>query len=148
MGRGPGHAVQALAYLAYPPRQPVCGGAGPLVRLPGRIAGYPRLGPFLSGAIKGGLGGGEPVAGRVERRLGTLHRGLGLGHCVLSRSQPAAQAGELPDCLTARTGRLHHLTIIAGSRGPIEPPTKGSDIVRLALKGASDRKPLTASVYA
>jgi hypothetical protein len=32
-----GHAIQAFAYLAYPPRQPVCGGAGPLVRPAGRL---------------------------------------------------------------------------------------------------------------
>jgi hypothetical protein len=32
-----GYAIQALAHLVYPLRQPVCGGAGPLVRPPGRL---------------------------------------------------------------------------------------------------------------
>jgi len=53
---------------------------------------------------------------RSGRRLGALHCGLGCGQRVLSRGQLAAHVGKLPDCLTASTCRVRHLTIIAGSR--------------------------------
>jgi hypothetical protein len=51
------HAVQALAYLAYPPRGPVRGGAALLVSLPRRVA-------CLAGPA---VFAGEAVARRVER---------------------------------------------------------------------------------
>jgi hypothetical protein len=47
------HAVQALAHIAYPPREPVRGGAAPLVSLPGRVACLAGLAAFLLGGVKG-----------------------------------------------------------------------------------------------
>jgi hypothetical protein len=47
------HAVQALAYLAYPPRGPVRGGAALLVSLPRRVACLAGPAVFLPGGVKG-----------------------------------------------------------------------------------------------
>src|SRR5207248_947193 len=58
------------------------------------------------------LGLREAVAGRIERRLGLLHLGLGIVKRLLGRGQPAAQFRLLPDGLTAGPGPVHHETIM------------------------------------
>jgi hypothetical protein len=70
--------------------EPVSGGRGPLVCLPGGVPVLPRLGAFLAGLIEDTLGGAEMVVRGVIRGLGPLHRGQGIGERILGRGQPAA----------------------------------------------------------
>jgi hypothetical protein len=60
------HPVQQLAHLGHPAPQPVDGGRGPVVLLPRRVPGPPRLGALLAGLIEGTLGGIETIARGVE----------------------------------------------------------------------------------
>jgi hypothetical protein len=136
-----GHAIQALGQVTHAPGQPVRGGAGPVIRLPGRVAVPAGLRAALAGRIKDPLGSAEPVLGGVEGAFGLLHRGQGSGERILGCGQPAPQPGQLPDRLTAFPRPVCHLTIVAGSQAPA--------IARRALRparaGVSCPAPATAS---
>lgn len=49
--RGLGHGVQPLTHLLYPLREPVRGGAGPFVSLPGRVSLNARRSACASAAL-------------------------------------------------------------------------------------------------
>ena len=58
----------------HPPRQPVSGHAGPLVRLPGRTPRRPRLSPLLANGIEGSPSRREAVIRRVLDQKGPATR--------------------------------------------------------------------------